>query len=140
MHQLATLDMLQNQLVTVQRRIQKLCHIEGRSLCNNSKWTIEKCSLLSENVFFRCARFLCKVLEIENSLTLNLLKCDAKLLLNIIISNPRKFREILRLCLSLANQSLIYENQADRKWSLKKISKIYFISTSRSSRLFSKDK
>ena len=41
------------------------------------------------------------------------------------ISNPRKFQAI-GLCLSLAQESLIYNSRSDRKRGLRKISKIQF--------------
>ena len=53
----ATLDMLENKLVTVQKRIQEPCHIEDRSLCDSSKQkNPEKRSLLSQNTYFRCGK------------------------------------------------------------------------------------
>ena len=49
--------MLENKLVTVQKRIQEPCHIEDRSLCDSSKQkNPEKRSLLSQNTYFRCGK------------------------------------------------------------------------------------
>ena len=57
--------MLQDKLVTVQRRIQEPYNIEERSLCDTSKWKTRKLSLLSQNAYFRCDQIPRFVLETE---------------------------------------------------------------------------
>ena len=61
----ATLDILQNKLIIVQRQIQEYCRIEERFPCERSKGKTEKCSVLSQNAYFRCGGVPGSALEIE---------------------------------------------------------------------------
>ena len=62
-----------------------------------------------------------------------MLKRQTKLLLNMT------FLLLLNKTLNLAQESLLYDSRSDRKWISKKISEIFLISTSRCSRIFSKE-
>ena len=69
-YQPATLYMLQNELVTVQRRIQKLWHIEKRSLLDSSgkeeNENLEKVHFCFKPLFLDVARFLGLLFESQS--------------------------------------------------------------------------
>ena len=101
----ATLGILQNKLITVQRQIREPCSIEERCPCDRSNWKTEKRPFLTQSTYFRCGKVSGSVLEIEKS---RLPKCHAESQLNMTISNLGKFQAI-RFSLRLAWQSLIYD-------------------------------
>ena len=72
-------------------------------------------------------------------LSLNWVITTAKMSRKIVINYDYLQSWKISSIAALAWQSLIYDSRPDRKWSLKKISKTYFISPSRTTKLFSKD-
>ena len=113
---IGTLDMLEKNLVTVQRRIREPWHIKGLfSIVVNIK--LKGIHSGFKPLISDVGKFLGPSLKLSNHNCWNVTQNYYQIWLSAIW----KFQAI-RVCLRLIEQNVIYDCRPDKKWSLKKIS------------------